>query len=167
MNNSTSLYIFIITIGTIIILSLSKIFFDEKMWIEKEEEVKGWYCGTVPTGIDGEILVFDSLNIQQEEIVKIGKELFEGNCAQCHALNKKVVGSALAGVSERWESEEQLIEFIKYPEQIINKNKYAQEMYEEYGQFMPNHDFFDDEQLKSILFYIKYRSGEKVYVELN
>lgn len=161
MNNSTSLYIFIITIGTIIILSLSKIFFDEKMWIEKEELIA--HCGVIDTYPK---VKTDSLNTRQEEIVKVGKELFEGNCAQCHDVNRKIVGPALMGVAGRWESEEQLIEFIKYPEQTIKKNKYAQEMYEEYGQFMPNHDFFSNEQIKSILFYIKYRSGEKVYVEL-
>ena len=102
----------------------------------------------------------------QKEIALLGKELFEGNCAMCHAVNQKVVGPALAGVANRWESEEQLIEFIKYPEQTIEKNEYAQSLYKEYGQFMPNYDFFDDEQIKAILFHIKYQSGEKVYIDL-
>lgn len=158
-NKTTSIYILILLTGTIIISYLMEMIFTEKVWIE--EKPRG-YCVV----IDPYYVKTDSLNEKQEEIAVQGKELFEGNCAQCHSIHKKVVGPALAGVESRWESQEQLIEFIKYPEQTIQKNEYAQNLYQEYGQIMPNHDFFDDEMIKSILFYIKYQSGENVYVEL-
>lgn len=161
-NKTTSIYILILLTGIIIISSLMEMIFT----LKTENTSTTWYCGTVMTDIYGEPLKLDSLNEKQEEIAVQGKELFEGNCAQCHSIHKKIVGPALAGVESRWESEEQLIEFIKYPEQTIQKNEYAQNLYQEYGQIMPNHDFFDDEMIKSILFYIKYQSGENVYVEL-
>ncbi|WP_291724888.1 c-type cytochrome [Bernardetia sp.] len=90
------------------------------------------------------------------EVIAQGKELFEGNCAQCHAVHKKVVGPALVGVESRWPDRAAVINFIKYPEKVITGgNDYAAKLYEEYGQMMPNHDFFEDAQIASILDYIK------------
>ncbi len=89
------------------------------------------------------------------EAIAQGKELFEGNCQQCHAVHKKVVGPALAGAESRWESRAAIINFIKYPEKVITGgNQYAADLYKEYGQMMPNHDFFSDDQVASILDYI-------------
>ncbi|WP_375558772.1 c-type cytochrome [Bernardetia sp. OM2101] len=161
LNKNTTLYILILTSGIVIISSLMKMMLNGKMWIE--DKPMGYCVVIEPYSLK---VNKDSLNSQQEETVVLGKELFEGNCAQCHSVNKKVVGPALAGVTNRWKSEEQLIEFVKYPEQTMLKNEYAKNLYEEYQQTMPNHDFFDDEQIKAILFYVKYMSGEKVYVEL-
>ncbi|AFM04363.1 cytochrome c, mono- and diheme variants family [Bernardetia litoralis DSM 6794] len=155
------IYILIFTTGIIIISSLVEMI--------KIENNTMRYCGTVSYSetIDKEPFIKkDSLNSEQQEIVALGKELFEENCNPCHSMNQKVVGPALAGVDNRWENEEQLIQFIKYPEETMQKNEYAKSLYDEYGQIMPNHDFFDDEQIKAILFYVKYMSGEKVYVEL-
>ncbi len=105
-----------------------------------------------------------SLAEPQKATVLQGHELFQGNCAQCHAVNKKVVGPALSGVMNRWSSEAEIIYFIKYPEKVITsgKNDYAKKLYDEYGQMMPNHDFFKDEQIQSILTYIKFESGEEI-----
>ncbi|WP_338814850.1 cytochrome c [Bernardetia sp. Wsw4-3y2] len=105
-----------------------------------------------------------SLAEPQKAIVLQGNELFQGNCAQCHAIDKKVVGPALKGVTARWENESEIINFIKYPEKVITggKNNYASKLYEEYGQMMPNHDFFSDQQIQSILTYVKFESGEEI-----
>jgi len=105
-----------------------------------------------------------SLAEPQKATVLQGHELFQGNCAQCHAVDKKVVGPALKGVEARWSSEAEIINFIKYPEKVITggKNDYAVKLYEEYGQMMPNHDFFNDEQIKSILTYVKFEAGEEI-----
>ncbi|WP_375559543.1 c-type cytochrome [Bernardetia sp. OM2101] len=90
------------------------------------------------------------------EVIAQGKELFDGNCAQCHAVHKKVVGPALNGAEGRWPDRAAIINFIKYPEKTITEgNEYAAKLYKEYGQMMPNHDFFEDAQVASILDYIK------------
>ncbi len=35
--------------------------------------------------------------------VQAGKKLFNANCAACHKLNKRAVGPALRGVSEKYD----------------------------------------------------------------
>jgi len=88
-------------------------------------------------------------------VVAKGLELFNGNCKQCHAINEKIVGPALAKVYERrqipW-----LVNFIKYPQKVIESgDAYAVALYKEYKQFMPNHDFLKDEEILAILSYVK------------
>ncbi|TAH18287.1 MAG: cytochrome C [Cytophagales bacterium] len=88
-------------------------------------------------------------------VIAKGLELFNGNCKQCHAVNEKVVGPALAKVYERrqlpW-----LINFIKYPQKTIESgDAYAAALYKEYKQFMPNHDFLKDDEIVSILSYVQ------------
>ncbi len=41
----------------------------------------------------------------QEPDVEAGKKLFNANCAACHKLNKKAVGPALRGVSQKYDKE--------------------------------------------------------------
>ena len=90
-----------------------------------------------------------------EAVVSAGKNLFMGNCQQCHAIHEQIVGPKLANVYERrtipW-----LINFIKYPQRVIDGgDPYAVKLYKQYKQYMPNHDFFSDEEILSILSYIK------------
>ena len=88
-------------------------------------------------------------------VVSAGAALFEANCKQCHAVHAQVVGPQLSGVYER-QSVAWLINFIKYPEKVIKSgDAHAVDLYNKYKQFMPNHDFLDDNQIKSILSYIK------------
>lgn len=89
------------------------------------------------------------------DAISQGEELFKGNCQQCHAVHDKVVGPALQNVWERqpvpW-----LLNFIKYPQKTIDSgDEYAQKLYAQYNQYMPNHDFFSDEEILSILAYVK------------
>jgi mono/diheme cytochrome c family protein len=101
-------------------------------------------------------VVADAAAGASPELIAQGKELFDGNCAQCHAVHKKVVGPALDGAEGRWGSRAAAINFIKYPERTINSgDAYAKKLYDEYQQYMPNHDFFSDDQVASILDYIK------------
>lgn len=90
-----------------------------------------------------------------EAVISNGQTLFNNNCQQCHAVNEKVVGPALKNVWQRrdvpW-----LINFIKYPQKVIDGgDPYAQALYKEYKQYMPNHDFLADEEILSILGYVK------------
>ncbi len=90
-----------------------------------------------------------------QAVLDAGKALFEGNCKQCHAVDKEVVGPALAKVYDRrnlpW-----LINFIKYPQKTIESgDEYAKALYVKYKQFMPNHDFLSDAQIVSIISYVK------------
>ena len=44
---------------------------------------------------------------------KEGMALFKANCTACHAIDKKVVGPALTGVWDRWESEDKLVAWVQ------------------------------------------------------
>ena len=54
-------------------------------------------------------LLLPSLSISQEADIQAGKSLFNANCAACHKLNKKAVGPALSGVTEKYDKELSLI----------------------------------------------------------
>ena len=94
----------------------------------------------------------------EEEVVLQGATLFKNNCTQCHQVHKDIVGPSLANVSQR-RTIEWLVNFIKYPQKTIESGDlYAVELYNQYKQYMPNHDFFSDEEILSILSYIKSES---------
>ncbi|RAJ11255.1 c-type cytochrome [Arenibacter echinorum] len=63
-----------------------------------------------------------------------GKQLFNQNCAACHALNKKMTGPALAGVSEKYDKE-WLYQWVKNsPAMIKAGDADALKIYNEYNQ---------------------------------
>jgi len=85
-----------------------------------------------------------------------GEAVFAANCKQCHAINEVVVGPALKGVTGRWPSEAALANFIKYPQKTIDGgNAYAKGLYDKYKQYMPNHDFLSDADIKAVIEYVK------------
>ncbi|NNF19264.1 MAG: c-type cytochrome [Flavobacteriaceae bacterium] len=69
-----------------------------------------------------------------------GKQLFNQNCAACHALDRKMTGPALANVESRLAEEEGLDKqwlqaWIKNsPAMIASGDAYANEIYNEYNQ---------------------------------
>ncbi|MGB6154250.1 MAG: cytochrome c3 family protein [Pricia sp.] len=69
-----------------------------------------------------------------------GKQIFNQNCAACHALNRKMTGPALANVETRLQEEEGLgrewlYKWIKNSAGLIaSGDAYANEVYNEYNQ---------------------------------
>ncbi len=95
-----------------------------------------------------------------QAVIDAGKGLFESNCKQCHGINEVVVGPALAKVYDRknlaW-----IVNFVKYPQKTIESgDAYAKALYDKYKQFMPNHDFLSDQQIVSIVSYVKKAESE-------
>jgi cytochrome c2 len=146
-------------------------------------QYKGYFmkggCGSIVAVDSSKIkqnMILDSLErAQQEQILQkrgltsdteallLGQELFNGNCKQCHAIHAKVVGPALAKVSER-RTVKWLIKFIKFPQKTIEKgDKYAVALYKQYQQFMPDHDFMPDEEIKAILSFVEHESQYVLY----
>jgi mono/diheme cytochrome c family protein len=83
-----------------------------------------------------------------------GENLFKANCANCHRPNEKLVGPALQGVVARWESKTLLYEFIKNSQDVISRNAYAKQLFEEYKQSpMQPFPVLKDEEIASILAY--------------
>lgn len=88
--------------------------------------------------------------------IEQGTAVFDANCKQCHAIDEVVVGPALRDATKRWPSEAAMLNFIKYPQKTIEGgNAYAKGLYDKYKQFMPNHDFLKDDEIKAVIAYIK------------
>jgi mono/diheme cytochrome c family protein len=84
-----------------------------------------------------------------------GDELFKNNCAQCHAVNDKVVGPALGGITKRrpisW-----LIPWVKNSSKVIaTGDEYAVKLFDDYGkQQMPAFPQLSDKDVKDIVLWV-------------
>ncbi len=85
-----------------------------------------------------------------------GEKLFNANCTSCHAINDKVVGPALKDVDKR-HNEAWLIKWVKNSQAMIKSgDAEAVKISAEYnGSVMTAFPQFSDEQVKSILAYVK------------
>ncbi len=88
--------------------------------------------------------------------VENGKKLFSGRCASCHAVDKKVVGPALAGIETR-RDEAWLIKWIRNSSEVIKSgDAYAVKIFNEYNKsVMTAFPDLSDDDIKDILGYIK------------
>jgi len=102
-------------------------------------------------------LLLPSLSISQEADIQAGKSLFNANCAACHQLNRKAVGPALSGVTEKYDRE-WLYNWIKNGTQMIKDgDPQAVAIWEEYNRaVMTNYPQFSNEQIDNILAYTDY-----------
>ena len=101
--------------------------------------------------------LFFSLNLSaQEGDVINGEKLFKSTCAACHKLDKKLVGPALKGVTERRE-QDWLIAWIKdSPGMIKSGDKLAIQVFEENNKLpMIANPQFSDQDIIDILEYTK------------
>ena len=88
--------------------------------------------------------------------IEAGDALFKNNCSQCHAVNDKVVGPALAGITKRrtigW-----IIPWVHNSAKVIaNGDAYAVALYEANGkQQMPACPQLSDEDIRNIVTWIR------------
>jgi mono/diheme cytochrome c family protein len=90
-----------------------------------------------------------------QELVDAGAVLFKNNCLVCHEIHEAKVGPALANISDR-RPVEWIKAFIVNSQRVIQSgDEYAVNLYNEYNQtLMTSFDFSDDE-LNSVIEYIK------------
>ena len=102
------------------------------------------------------LFTISSLVSQAEAIgdAKNGRKLFKSNCGACHKLDKKVVGPALAGVTEKRTSE-WLLAWIKDNAALrATGDADAIAIYDEYGGAAMNaFTFLSDQDINDILQY--------------
>ena len=86
-----------------------------------------------------------------------GKALFNTNCAACHKINKRAVGPALKGVSDKYEKE-WLYTWIKNSTAMVKSGDVrAVAIYEEYnGSVMTSFPQLSNEDIDNILAYTDY-----------
>ena len=102
-------------------------------------------------------LLFPCLGTSQEADIQAGKALFNTNCAACHQFNRKAVGPALRGVTEKYDKE-WLYSWIKNGTQMIKDgDPQAVAIWEEYNRaVMTNYPQFSNEQIDNILAYTNF-----------
>ena len=95
----------------------------------------------------------------QPEIDHPGQKIFKANCTPCHRIHQKLIGPALAGVLERRDSL-WVIQMIRNSSQLIaSGDPTAVKLFRDYnGIQMTSFTSFSDEDLKSLLEYIKLES---------
>ncbi|NQX97877.1 MAG: cytochrome c [Flavobacteriales bacterium] len=79
-----------------------------------------------------------------DALVEKGKELYKINCTACHKMGKRVVGPALAGVTER-RTPEWIMNMIMNPEEMVEKDPTAKALLAEYLAPMANQNITEDE----------------------
>ncbi|PRY04957.1 quinol:cytochrome c oxidoreductase pentaheme cytochrome subunit [Pontibacter ummariensis] len=119
--------------------------------------------GVVPGAAEGAVEAANAggLPVDDPAIVSAGNQLFKNNCAVCHSAGSDViVGPGLAGINER-RSQDWLLKWIKNSQALIQAgDAEAVAVYNEYNkQAMPSFNF-KDEEIVSILTYIKSAEAE-------
>ncbi len=91
------------------------------------------------------------------ERAKAGMALYKANCTACHAIDRKVVGPALAGVWDRWESEEKIVAWVQNSSKLIaSGDAYSNKIFNEYNKsVMSAFPQLSASQVMDILIYIK------------
>ena len=88
-----------------------------------------------------------------------GKEIFSLRCAACHNVNKQLTGPALAGVHERREFS-WIVNFVRSSQKLVkNGDPDAIALFEKFNKIpMPDHSDLNDQDIHSIVEYIKAES---------
>jgi cytochrome c551/c552 len=86
-----------------------------------------------------------------------GKQLFQQNCQSCHALDKKMTGPALRGVTERgpWGDRKNLYAWIHNPPAFIPTTPYTKALQAEYGSIMSPFPQLSEKDIDAIINYIE------------
>lgn len=113
--------------------------------------VLGRLAKTVSVGL----MLFFAVTMAHAQDVKEGETLFKSKCTTCHGVTKKLVGPALAGMSER-HSEEWLISWIKNSQAMIaSGDETAVQLFAEWNNLvMTSFTDLSDDQIKSIIAYV-------------
>ena len=102
-------------------------------------------------------------NAAADPLVAKGKKIFKTNCAACHKLDKKLIGPALGGVTEKRDVE-WLKKWIKDNNALRKSgDATAKQVFEENGKMaMPPFPQFSDEDLNAVIAYLKVGDVKKV-----
>ena len=90
------------------------------------------------------------------ETIAAGEKLFAENCKVCHTVETRLIGPALKGVYDRRELP-WIYAFVKNSSKVIaSGDEQAVAIFSEYNEIpMTAFDFFSDEEILSIMSYIK------------
>ena len=115
-------------------------------------KIKTWSAGIA-------FLLMLAFQAQANPPIEEGKSIFMARCAACHNINKVMTGPALSGISER-RSVDWLVKFIQSSQTLIKSGDAdAVTVFEKFNKIpMPDHPDLTEENIKSIVEYIKAES---------
>lgn len=88
--------------------------------------------------------------------IAAGKALFNANCKTCHALDKKVIGPPLAGVTGRAPSIQWIKDWVHNSSKVIaSGDSYGTALFAEYKSQMTAFTNLKDEQIMQILAFVE------------
>jgi len=98
--------------------------------------------------------------------ISAGDALFKANCTQCHAVNEKVVGPALAGITER-RTASWVVSWVHNPAKVIaSGDEYAAKLFSDYGkQQMPSFPQLSEKDIKAILAWTELQEGNSGMID--
>lgn len=88
-----------------------------------------------------------------------GAELFKNMCSACHKMDKKFIGPALAGVTER-RTPEWIMNMILNPEEMIKEDPIAKKLLIESNMAMMANQGLSEEEARAILEYFRQFDSE-------
>jgi mono/diheme cytochrome c family protein len=87
-----------------------------------------------------------------------GKNIFTARCIACHKIDKDFAGPALADIDKR-QSIDWIIKFVHSPQAVIKSgDTSAVALFAKFKIMMPDHPDLTDDNIKSIVEYIKEES---------
>jgi mono/diheme cytochrome c family protein len=98
--------------------------------------------------------------------IAAGDALFKANCTQCHAVNEKVVGPALAGITKRrptsW-----IVSWVHNPAKVIaSGDEYAVKLFDDNGkQQMPSFPQLSEKDIKAIIAWAESQEGSSGMID--
>ena len=94
-----------------------------------------------------------------QALAATGKTTFENLCSACHKIDKKFIGPALAGVTER-RSPEWIMNMILNPEEMIQKDPIAKQLMIESNMAVMANQNLTEEEARAILEYFRSLDAE-------
>lgn len=102
---------------------------------------------------------------EEAEAIKVGDALFKANCTQCHAVNEKVVGPALAGITKRrpisW-----IVPWVKNSAKVVaSGDVYAVKLFDDNGkQQMPSF-ILSKKEIENIVAWVESQEGSFAMID--
>lgn len=96
-----------------------------------------------------------ALSAQEADLAN-GEKLYKANCTSCHAIDKKVIGPALAGWSDRVPEGDWIYEWVRNSTAVIKSgDAYANKIYDEYnGTLMTAFPALSNKDIDDIMAYV-------------
>ncbi|MGI4864649.1 MAG: c-type cytochrome [Janthinobacterium lividum] len=149
------LIVVLIGLGALSLAGLVSFAPDVSQAIDAEANLEVAQCGNVATPIE-----VNKDYVATSAAEKAGEALFRANCAQCHAVDEKVVGPALGGITKR-RSISWLVPWVHNSAKVVaSGDEYAIKLFNDNGkQQMPSFAGLSEKEILDIITYVEASRG--------